>query len=58
MSLKDNDVPALYCYLAQQCFINEYVYFETAQEIEHLQLLLGKLKTAIEREGKFQPPWL
>jgi len=50
--LEDNDVPALYCYLAQQCFINEYVYFETAQEIEHFQLLLGRLTTAIEREGK------
>ena len=49
---EDNDVPALYCYLAQQCFINEYVYFETAQEIEHFQLLLGRLTTAIEREGK------
>jgi 2-polyprenyl-3-methyl-5-hydroxy-6-metoxy-1,4-benzoquinol methylase/tetratricopeptide (TPR) repeat protein len=50
--LEDNDVPALYCYLAQQCFINEYVYFETTQELEHLQLLLGKLKTAIQREEK------
>ena len=50
--LEGNDVPALYCYLAQQCFINEYVYFETAQELEHLQLLLGKLKTAIKREEK------
>ncbi len=50
--LKDNDVPALYCYLAQQCFINEYVYFDTTQELEHLQLLLGKLKTAIQREAK------
>jgi len=48
--LEGNDVPTLYCYLAQQCFINEYVYFETAQEIEHLQLKLGQLEAAIERE--------
>jgi 2-polyprenyl-3-methyl-5-hydroxy-6-metoxy-1,4-benzoquinol methylase len=50
--LQGNDVPALYCYLAQQCFINEYVFFETVEEIEHLQLVLGRLKTAIGREEK------
>ncbi|MDA9218962.1 methyltransferase domain-containing protein, partial [Burkholderiaceae bacterium] len=50
--LEDKDVPALYCYLAQQCFINEYVYFETAQELEHLKLKLGQLETAIKRDEK------
>lgn len=47
-----NDIPTLYCYLAQQCFINEYVYFESEEEIEQLQIVLNRLKTALEREEK------
>jgi Flp pilus assembly protein TadD/2-polyprenyl-3-methyl-5-hydroxy-6-metoxy-1,4-benzoquinol methylase len=43
-------LPSLYCYLAKQCFINEYIYFETLEEIEHSQSLLSMLTIAIDRK--------
>ncbi len=50
--LEGDDVPTLYCYLAQQCFINEYVYFQSLEEIKHLKLLIFNLQEAIERGEK------
>ena len=50
--LEGNEVPELYCYLAQQCFINEYVYYEELQEINHLKLLIINLQASIERKEK------
>lgn len=43
-----NDVGALYCSLAQQCFINEYVYYQTPQEIEDSNQLLNQLTQALK----------
>jgi len=44
------DIPPIYCYLAQQCFINEYIYTETKEEINCSQLLLNKLSNLLERD--------
>ena len=44
---KEEIVP-LYCFLAQQCFINEYVYFQTAEEIDRSYQLRDRLTKAIE----------
>jgi hypothetical protein len=44
----------LYCSLAQQCFINEYVYFQTPFETEYSQQLLNQLIKALEK--KQHPP--
>jgi tetratricopeptide (TPR) repeat protein len=42
------EVATFYCSLAQQCFINEYVYFQTQEEIERSYQLLHQLTTALE----------
>ncbi len=42
------EIATLYCSLAQQCFINEYVYFQTPQEIECSQRMRDRLTKAIE----------
>jgi tetratricopeptide (TPR) repeat protein/2-polyprenyl-3-methyl-5-hydroxy-6-metoxy-1,4-benzoquinol methylase len=50
-SLKDLEileVPAFYCSLAQQCFINEYVYFQTAEEIDQSTQLRDLLAKNLE----------
>jgi tetratricopeptide (TPR) repeat protein len=52
--------PALDCYaaLAQQCFINEYVFFETPAEIQQATNLRGQLTKAIEDGEKIPDIWL
>ena len=45
---KREAIPALFCFLAQQCFINEYVYFQTPQEIRCSQQLKDQLTKALE----------
>lgn len=48
-SLKENDeVAVLHCSLAQQCFINEYVYYQTTEEIADSHKLLNQLTQALE----------
>ncbi len=42
------EITALYCSLAQQCFINEYVYFQTPHEIECSHRMRDRLTEAIE----------
>lgn len=49
---EDYEVHPVLCYLAQQCFINEYVYFQTDKEIECLQILQTKLTIAIKNKDK------
>ena len=45
-----NVVANLYCALARQCFINEYVYFQTPEEIDESEHLRDRLKKALESE--------
>ena len=53
-TLKNADTEALaplYCSLAKQCFINEYVYFQTAEEIDLSHQLRDRLIKALEEGG-------
>jgi tetratricopeptide (TPR) repeat protein/2-polyprenyl-3-methyl-5-hydroxy-6-metoxy-1,4-benzoquinol methylase len=45
--LESDGLAALHSALAQQCFINEYVYFETPEEIECARQLRTRLKDAL-----------
>ena len=61
INLQERDpvaVSSLYCALAQQCFINEYVYFETPEETKNLEYLLDKLKKALEADQEVSPIWI
>lgn len=49
-----DEVPITICCLAKQCFINEYVYFQTEKEIQHVRVLVNTLTNAIAREKKIQ----
>ncbi|MFM9989969.1 MAG: tetratricopeptide repeat protein [Burkholderiaceae bacterium] len=53
-----NEVTALHCHLAQQCFINEYVYFQKPEETELSQKLRDRLTQAIESEQKIPAVWI
>jgi tetratricopeptide (TPR) repeat protein/2-polyprenyl-3-methyl-5-hydroxy-6-metoxy-1,4-benzoquinol methylase len=48
-----DEVITLYCSLAQQCFINEYVYFQSPDEIDHSLHLRDQLTRALEGEQCF-----
>ena len=53
-TVKEADTEALtplYCSLAKQCFINEYVYFQTAEEINLSHQLRDRLIKALEEGG-------
>ena len=53
-TVKEADTEALtplYCSLAKQCFINEYVYFQTAEEIDLSHQLRDRLIKALEEGG-------
>jgi len=59
--LKDGDteeIPALFCSLAEQCFINEYVYFQTAEEIWRSQQLRDRLIQALEDKQTVPAAWV
>ena len=59
--LKDgesDDVASLYCSIAQQCFINEYVYFQTADEIDSSQNLRTLVKKALEEDQTIPSVWV
>jgi len=43
-----NGSESFYCALAQQCFINEYVYYQTPQEIDLSIILRDRLLKALE----------
>jgi tetratricopeptide (TPR) repeat protein len=55
---KSDDVASLYCSLAQQCFINEYVYFQTTDEIDSSQNLRDLLKKALEEDRSIPAIWV
>jgi 2-polyprenyl-3-methyl-5-hydroxy-6-metoxy-1,4-benzoquinol methylase len=52
------EVAAFYCFLAQQCFINEYVYFQTQEEIKRSHQLLNQLTTALEDKQSIPAIWV
>jgi len=52
------EVAALYCSLAQQCFINEYVYFQTPEEIKRSHQLLNQLTKALEDKQIIPTIWV
>jgi tetratricopeptide (TPR) repeat protein/2-polyprenyl-3-methyl-5-hydroxy-6-metoxy-1,4-benzoquinol methylase len=59
--LKDgesNDVASLYCWIAQQCFINEYVYFQTIDEIDRSQNLRDLVTKALEADQNVPLVWV
>jgi tetratricopeptide (TPR) repeat protein len=55
---ESDDVASLYCSIAQQCFINEYVYFQTTDEIDSSQQLRSLLKTALEDDQNIPSAWV
>jgi tetratricopeptide (TPR) repeat protein len=42
------EIDIFYCLLAQQCFISEYVFFQTPEEINQSQQLLNTLSAALK----------
>src|SRR5262245_1733282 len=46
------------CALARQCFINEYVFDATADELERLQLLQRRLAAAVKSGAPVPPLWV
>lgn len=46
------------CALAQQCFIEEYVYSDTAQELEQVEQLKAALVDALRAGSSVPPLWL
>jgi tetratricopeptide (TPR) repeat protein len=55
---ESDDVASLYCSIAQQCFINEYVYFQTTDEIDSSQNLRDLLKKALEENQNIPSAWV
>ena len=55
---KTEAVPALFCSLAEQCFINEYVYFQTQEEIRRSQQLQDRLTKALEDKQIVPAVWV
>jgi tetratricopeptide (TPR) repeat protein/2-polyprenyl-3-methyl-5-hydroxy-6-metoxy-1,4-benzoquinol methylase len=52
------NIAPLYCSLAQQCFINEYAYSQTSEEINHSQQLSAQLTKAIEEGQSIPAVWI
>jgi tetratricopeptide (TPR) repeat protein/2-polyprenyl-3-methyl-5-hydroxy-6-metoxy-1,4-benzoquinol methylase len=53
-----DNVASLYCSIAQQCFINEYVYFQTTDEIYSSQILRDQLKKALKEDQSIPSAWV
>jgi tetratricopeptide (TPR) repeat protein len=61
VSLKEDEsdeVASLYCSIAQQCFINEYVFSQTIDEIDCSKKLRNLLTTALEEEHSVPSVWI
>jgi tetratricopeptide (TPR) repeat protein len=61
VTLKDGktaEIPALFFSLAEQCFINEYVFFQTQEEIIRSQHLRDCLTKAFEDKQTVPEEWL
>ena len=52
------EVASLYCSLAHQCFINEYVYFQTKEEIKGSHQLLNQLTKALKDNQIIPAVWV
>ncbi|MGE0565789.1 MAG: methyltransferase domain-containing protein, partial [Pseudolabrys sp.] len=52
------DHQAFWCALAQQCFINEYVFVVTSEEEGHLDALTSRLTEATAQGNNVPPIWL
>jgi tetratricopeptide (TPR) repeat protein/2-polyprenyl-3-methyl-5-hydroxy-6-metoxy-1,4-benzoquinol methylase len=52
------EIAALYCSLAQQCFINEYIFFQTPEEINSSHQLLNQLTKALENTQAVPAVWV
>ena len=44
--------------LAMHCFTNEYVFFESEEEKEEIELLQQNVKVILENEGTVSPAWI
>ena len=55
---KSDEIAFLYCSLAQQCFINEYVYFQTTDEIDSSQQLRELLTKALLEDQSIPSAWI
>ena len=53
----DEAALAFYCALAQQCFVNEYVFFCGADEARDAQELRARLANALASGGPVSPLW-
>jgi SAM-dependent methyltransferase len=51
----DEAVLACFCALAQQCFINEYVYVESEEETRQAVALRGRLQQQVAAAGEVSP---
>ncbi|OAI43497.1 hypothetical protein AYO42_06105 [Rhizomicrobium sp. SCGC AG-212-E05] len=58
MSNGDLSVPDFHAALAQQCFINEYVFSHTQDEITQATQLRSRLSAALETGTPIPPAWL
>ena len=47
-----------YCSLAQQCFINEYIYFQTPEEIDCFEQLCNRLTRSLETAQDVPALWV
>jgi 2-polyprenyl-3-methyl-5-hydroxy-6-metoxy-1,4-benzoquinol methylase/Flp pilus assembly protein TadD len=54
---EDQALP-FYCALAQQCFINEYVFAHTAEELDRARQLQQRLAAALESGSPLPAVWL
>jgi tetratricopeptide (TPR) repeat protein/2-polyprenyl-3-methyl-5-hydroxy-6-metoxy-1,4-benzoquinol methylase len=56
--LNSNDSEFFCCALAQQCFINEYIYYQTPYEIDHSRSLRDRLIVALQEGVDIPVSWL
>ena len=57
-SLPPPDVLEFYCALARQCFVNEYVFTVSPEEIMRIRMLEGELDRALSSGNPVPPVWL
>src|SRR5258706_5005511 len=53
----DDDAVAFGCALAKQCFINEYVFALTSEEVDRAERLKQKLLGALTQDSTISPLW-
>ncbi len=56
-NLDDDDAVAFGCVLAKQCFINEYVFAITSEEVDRAERLKQKLVEALAKHSTISPLW-